>query len=241
MKFPLHFDFFGSEISFHLLMEFFAFFIGIRVYYCLKKRQKNDDISSMNRLWIMLGAMIGALIGSRLIAALETPSLLKNYTFIQLYGNKTVLGGFLFGIFGVELTKFFIKEKHSSGDLYVIPIIIALIIGRIGCFSMGVFEPTFGIPTSFVFGMDLGDGILRHPIMLYEISFLLILLFLTLINPFQFKSGTLFKIFILSYFTFRFLVEFIKPYESLFLNLSIIHWCGIFIWIYYISLSKINR
>ena len=77
------------------------------------------------------------------------------------------------GLAGVELIKKTIKEKLASGDLFTYPIILALIIGRIGCFSMGVYEETYGSPTSLPWGMNFGDNILRHPVCLYEIIFLI--------------------------------------------------------------------
>ncbi|KRT16168.1 diacylglyceryl transferase [Pedobacter ginsenosidimutans] len=231
--FPFQFELFGNQYHYHYIFETLAFIIGVRLYYFYKKGIK-DPISDENRLWIMLGAMLGALIGSRVIAVLETPEVLHHLSFSVLYQSKTIVGGLLGGLFGVELIKKIIGVNIASGDIYVIPILVALIIGRIGCFSMGIDEPTYGIPTHFFTGMDLGDGILRHPIMLYEMVYLILLIFLinglkneTLIN------GDRFKLFMALYFLFRFCVEFIKPYHSLFLNLSSIHWSALFIFIYY--------
>ena len=60
--------------------------------------------------------------------------------------------------------------------LFTYPLILAIIIGRIGCFSMGVFEETYGLPTTLPWGMNLGDNIPRHPVCLYEIIFLIFLM-----------------------------------------------------------------
>ena len=213
-----------------------AFFIGVRYYYFLK-RNHHDKISDINRLWIMLGAMIGALLGSRLIAAFEIKDFFQHANFLEFYNNKTVLGGFLGGLFGVEGIKKLIGEKESSGDLYVLPIILALFIGRIGCFSMGIAEQTFGIETQFFTGMNLGDGEMRHPIMLYEMAFLAVLFvfFKKLLQKKyrNYRNGDAFIIFMLLYFTFRFFMEFLKPRYEIFLGLTIIQWCGIFIYLYY--------
>ncbi|GGI24256.1 prolipoprotein diacylglyceryl transferase [Pedobacter mendelii] len=231
--FPFQFKLFGDYYHYHYIFETLAFIIGVRLYYYLKKGIK-DPISDENRLWIMLGAMLGALIGSRIIAVLETPATLNQITFFTLYQSKTIVGGLLGGLFGVELIKKIIGVKIASGDLYVIPIIAALFIGRIGCFSMGIDEPTYGIPTNFFTGMDLGDGIKRHPIMLYEMSFLILLLLLfRLIKRKDMLNGDRFKLLMVLYFLFRFLVEFIKPYQPLFLHLSSIHWSALFIFLYY--------
>ena len=89
--------------------------------------------------------------------------------------NKTVLGGFIGGLVGVELTKKAINVHTSSGDLMVFPILLGLIIGRIGCHLEGLEDGTFGKPTTLPWGIDFGDGIARHPTNLYEIIFLIIL------------------------------------------------------------------
>jgi uncharacterized membrane protein YfcA len=62
---------FENAPLYHYILEVLAFFIGVRLYYYLKR--KNHIISDSNRLWIFLGAMIGALIGSRVIATFENP------------------------------------------------------------------------------------------------------------------------------------------------------------------------
>lgn len=182
----------------------------------------------------MLGAMVGALLGSRIVAVLETPSELSNLTFSVLYASKTIAGGLLGGLFGVEIIKKFIGVRIASGDLYVVPILVALFIGRIGCFLMGIAEPTYGIETRFFMGMNLGDGLKRHPVMLYEMMYLVLLfvLFQALKNK-DLRNGDRFKLFMVLYFLFRFLVEFLKPYQPLFLDLSSIHWSAIFIFLYY--------
>lgn len=236
MNLPWKISLFGESFYLHFIFEALAFFIGIRYYYFLRKQQP-DYISDTNRLWILLGAMIGALLGSRIIGVMEVPEFYKNFTFQLLYNNKTVLGGFLGGLFGVEIFKYFVGEKQSSGDLYVLPIILALFIGRIGCFSMGIAETTFGTETQFFTGMNLGDGKLRHPVMLYEMLFLAMLfVFFKVLYRKKYKNyqlGDGFKIFMLLYFGFRFLMEFLKPRYEIFLGLSIIQWCGIFIYLYY--------
>jgi prolipoprotein diacylglyceryltransferase len=233
MNFPIQIELFGERFHLHYLFEVLAFFIGIRVYYYLK-RNTVDPISDENRLWILMGAMLGALVGSRLVAVLEDPQMLSHLSFSQLYESKTIVGGLLFGLFGVELIKKAIGVKIASGDLYVVPILAALFIGRIGCFSMGIDEPVYGVETTFITGMDLGDGLKRHPIILYEMTYILVLfLIFYLIRNRQLLNGERFKLFMVLYFIFRFIIEFLKPYHPLFLNLSSIHWSAIFILLYY--------
>jgi phosphatidylglycerol---prolipoprotein diacylglyceryl transferase len=214
MNFPLNPILFGAEISTHLVTELLAFFVGFR-YYLFLRKQHNDLISSDNRLRIVIGATAGALLGSRLLGGLENLEEMQKAEnlFLYFYSNKTVLGGFLGGLWGVELAKKIIGESHSSGDLFTFPIILGLMIGRIGCFSMGVYEPTYGLETSMPWGMDLGDGRTRHVTALYEMLFLAVLWFsiYRLEKKYAWQEGGRFKIFIIAYLLFRFLISFLKP------------------------------
>ena len=201
----------------HTVTEFFGLFVGFR-YYLFLKRKQGDVINSSNRLLIIICATIGAFIGSRLIGGFENPPAIKQSPniFMYFYSNKTIVGGLLGGLFGVELIKKIVHEKQASGDLFTYPIILALIIGRVGCFSMGVYEETYGVPTSLPWGMNLGDGITRHPVCLYEIIFLIILWISVAVigKKYVFENGAIFKIFIISYLSFRFLLDFIKPHYT---------------------------
>lgn len=237
IDFPINFSISDFQISLHLITEILAFIIGYQLYLNLRKKAK-DTITSDHRFMIIIGAGLGALIGSRLIGALEVPSALVKHqgTFLELilaiYQSKTILGGLLGGLFGVELVKSLLQVKESSGDLFTLPIILGMIIGRIGCFSQGIHEPTFGLPTNWITGMDLGDGILRHPTALYEL-FVLVVLFLLLWQPFHNKlwdNGVVFKIFMITYLGYRFLVGFIQPREIIIFNmgtLQIVSFLGI--------------
>lgn len=225
MQFPFYIQIGHTKILCHAVFELLAFFIGFRYFIYLRKKQ-GDRISSMNRTWVLIGAIFGALIGSRLVGGLEDPVALaasKNML-LYFYQNKTILGGLLGGLFGVELMKKVIGEKTSSGDLFTYPLILAMIIGRIGCFSMGVYEETYGNPSSLPFAMNLGDGIARHPVCLYEIFFL-VLLWIVL-KRYQIKyqpaNGTIFRIFMISYLLFRFFLDLIKPHYSFSIGLSTI-------------------
>jgi phosphatidylglycerol---prolipoprotein diacylglyceryl transferase len=236
LSFPFHFNIDGTQIPWHSIIEPLAFFIGFRYYVSLRKQSK-DVISSSNRMWVLIGAIFGAIIGSRLVGGLENlPALLNAPNkLLYFYQNKTVLGGFLGGLFGVEAIKKMIGEKSSSGDLFTYPIILALIVGRVGCFSMGIYEETYGTETDFLAGMNLGDGKLRHPVALYEMAFL-VLLWLGLTQTekkYQLANGFRFKIFMMAYCLFRFVLDFIKPHYTFSFGLSTIQITSIIGMIYY--------
>jgi phosphatidylglycerol---prolipoprotein diacylglyceryl transferase len=244
MHFPIEISFGNNTLPLHAITEVLAFFIGFRYFIFLKKKQ-GDSIKTENRLWILIGAIFGSLIGSRLVGSLERPYelfLTKNI-WLYIYSNKTVLGGFLGGLFGVEFIKKIIGEKHSSGDLFTYPIILALIIGRIGCFSMGVYEETYGTVTTFFAGLNLGDGLLRHPVTLYEIIFLF-LLWIVLVQiekKYTLADGAKFKIFMIAYCLYRFSQEFIKPSYPVLVGLSTIQLTSIIGLLYYLAISFVNK
>ena len=209
----------------HSLTEILAFAIGFK-YFQYLKRKEGDRLTTTNRSWVLAGAIFGALIGSRLLGGFENPPLIKaaNNTLLYFYKNKTVVGGFLGGLVGVELVKKWIGETRSSGDLFVQPILLALIIGRIGCFSMGIYEETYGLPTAMPWGMNLGDGLSRHPVDLYEIIFLILLwiAFIRIRKKYELRTGAYFRIFMIAYLSFRFLLDIMKPHFNIIGNLSVI-------------------
>ena len=238
MQIPFEPQVFGYQVNIHLILEYLAFLLAFR-YYVVLRRKVVDHISTNNRLSIILGAALGALIGSRLVGFLENPSIgISDENLIQLLNTKTIMGGLFGGLLGVELAKKIIGEPQSSGDLFVFPIILGIFIGRIGCFLSGVNEFTYGKETASVFGMDLGDGIMRHPISLYELIFLIFLFISlkTIQKKVVLKNGELFKIFMLSYFGFRFLIEFFKPNIFYVFGLSSIQILCVLCWLYYSKL-----
>ena len=235
MNLPYEPVLFGVQLNIHLILEYLAFFVAFRYYVYLRKNSQ-DSISSTNRLSIIIGAVFGALICSRLVAFLENPILDYTRGWLTLVNNKTIMGGLFGGLLGVELIKKVIGEKQSSGDLFTLPIILGIIIGRVGCFLAGTNEFTYGKTTTFVLGMDLGDGLLRHPIALYEILYLALLFNLIIIIQKKFKSlqsGYCFKLFMVTYFGFRFFIEFLKPNTFFVLGLSSIQLLCLICWGYY--------
>ena len=239
MTFPLEIKLGNLSVSLHLLFEALGFIVGFR-YYLYLRRKQTDPISDSNRMIILIGATFGAFLFSRLVGALEHPDSLMHarHPILYLYANKTIVGALLGGLLVVEIVKKVIHEKASSGDLFTYPLILAMMIGRIGCFTSGVTEETYGIETNSFLGMDLGDGLHRHPVALYEIAFLG-LLWIALVyaeKRVHFGNGFRFQLFMISYLSFRFLLDFIKPHYPYILGLGIIQLCCLAGLIYYAQL-----
>lgn len=201
-----------------------AYTLGYRLYVWQRTRSQ-DLISDEGRMWIFLGAALGALLGSHFLGILENPAYLAQFNLQIWMGSKTIVGGLLGGLIGVELTKKIIGVHTSSGDLMAYPLLLGMAIGRIGCHLAGLTDGTHGNPSSLPWAVDFGDGIPRHPVNLYEVIFLSALAFFifqterTKVLP----NGQRFKILMVGYLLWRFFVEFIKP-----------------IWIWPIGLSTIQ-
>lgn len=243
MKYPVEIGFGNLRISAHFILETLAFVIGFR-YFLYLKRKQSDPIPESNRVWIIIGAAFGAFLFSRVLGSLENPGvwLQAENPWLYFYANKTIVGGLLGGLLFVEITKSFLKEKLSSGDLFTYPLILAMIIGRVGCFSAGIYEPTFGVESSLPWALDLGDGILRHPVALYEIIFLMMLWFslYSLEKYIRFDMGVRFKLFMITYLAFRFLLEFIKPVHPLVWSLTTIQLaCAAGLVYYYRTITRL--
>ena len=224
MVFPIDIHIAGATIPSHFLFEVLALYVAFR-YYLYLNAKKPDPLSENHRWSVVVGGVFGALIGSRVLAALEHPYLfLHPPSLLFYYQNKTIAGGLIGAILGVEIIKRIIGEKKRSGDIFTFPLIFGIIVGRIGCFLAGVQDGTVGLPSNLPWAFDQGDGIARHPTALYEILFLSLLG--AALQYVQKKTvlanGTLFRLFIIGYTTFRFFVEFIKPIEPLFIGLSAI-------------------
>ena len=160
----------------HLIFELLAYTIGFR-YFIYLRRKNSDTISDDNRTILLIAAAIGATLFSRIIGALDEGIAfeLSINSLVQIYQSKTILGGLLGGMLSVEITKKIIGIQQSSGDLMTYPILLSMMIGRLGCFLSGLNDGTEGVATSLPWGIDFGDKVQRHPTNLYEILFLVIL------------------------------------------------------------------
>src|SRR5262249_44684126 len=140
-----------------------------------------------------------------------------------LLGGKSVVGGLLGGLVAVELTKAWRGMRTATGDLYVLPLCLAIAVGRIGCFLAGLPDGPHGTPTALPWGVDFGDGLPRHPTQLYEIGVVALLAATIVSRRAALRTpGDQFKFFMVGYLAWRLGVEFIKPDHRLVLGLSAI-------------------
>jgi prolipoprotein diacylglyceryltransferase len=228
MVFPVYFHILGWRVPSHPVMEVLAYSGGFQLFMQLRRRGyfAASALPIEQSLWILTGAICGAAVGSKALAWAESAPLYSDPRELTaiLGGGKTIVGGLLGGWAGVEFTKRVLNIRHSTGDIFVFPLILGMAIGRVGCFLTGLSDHTCGLPTQLPWGIDFGDRIPRHPAQLYDILFLLILAgWLLMWRSRKIRAnGQLFLLFLSAYLLYRFVIEFIKPRWTPVAGLSII-------------------
>jgi prolipoprotein diacylglyceryltransferase len=166
---------------------------------------------------VILGAVFGAI-------ALGSLNILYSIESQNILLGKSILGAIVGAIVAVEIFKKIVKIEGSTGAYFVPSLAMGIAIGRVGCFLSGLDDYTYGVETTFIFAYNFGDGVLRHPVQLYEsftlaiFSLYVVYIYFKNINYFE---NYIFYQFILLYATQRFIWEFLKPYESVFFSLNV--------------------
>ena len=107
---------------------------------------------------LALGALVGAWV-------LGSANSLRS---IAAAPSHSVAGALAGGIVAVELWKWRHGVRQSTGAAFVLPLCVGIALGRLGCLFSGLPDFTYGSATSLPWAVDLGDGIGRHPVQLYE-------------------------------------------------------------------------
>ena len=126
----------------------------------------------------MVAAMVlGALLGSKLVYALTYPGLFLDSEAIVAdrvlawLSGDSMPGALLGGRFGLWLA-----DRRGGGgrqaDRLVTPVAAALLVLAVGTFFWALRGTGYGSPTTVLPGIDFGDGVKRHPVMLYEAVYL---------------------------------------------------------------------
>lgn len=204
-----------DSYSFFVLL---GLLVGIAVYFYEARKQKK---LTENGFFIVIGSLAGGIIGAKLL------EWIINFKFVVanisnlgiLFSGRTIVGGLIGGTIGAILTKKILGINEKRGNLFAPAVAIGVSIGRLGCFFRGC---CFGKPTDLPWGINFGDGILRHPTQLYESLFMLAMfIYLEKIkNRSDIKPGQLFKFLMISYFIFRFFIEFIRVEDVAFFGLT---------------------
>lgn len=198
----------------HALFEFLALGTGVQLYR-LQRRREGAALLQGSNFWVALGCVFGAAIGNKAVFWAEFPHLLPLYWNRPevWFAGQSMVGGLLGGLLGVEAAKKATGLRRSTGDTFVVPVLVGLMIGRVGCFLAGLSDGTYGVATPLPWGVDFGDGIPRHPTQLYEIGFAALLLWgLHRLAPrLAPVPGLRFKFMLCAYLLWRLLIDGLKP------------------------------
>jgi hypothetical protein len=162
------------------------------------------------------GAVLGAWIfgsANSLRAIIVTPS-------------HSIAGALAGGIIGVELWKLIHGVRVSTGGALVLPLCVGIIVGRLGCLFAGLPDYTYGVPSGVPWAVDLGDGVGRHPVQLYESLSMAVFLAAYLharLKDAAWAREHAFHGMIIFYAAQRFVWEFLKPYPRVVGPLNVFH------------------
>ncbi|CCD86546.1 conserved membrane protein of unknown function [Bradyrhizobium sp. ORS 285] len=139
---------------------------------------------------------------------------------------RSVEGALAGGIVAVELYKWRHGIALRTGARFALPLAVGIAVGRIGCYLAGLDDFTYGTPTTLPWGHDFGDGVLRHPVQLYESLAMAAFAALYIVavkrrNEAIITNG--FYLALLVYGLQRFVWEFFKPYGPVIGPLTLFH------------------
>ena len=207
-----------------------AIFSALIMFYLDSRKQK----SSGNTAPILIAALFGGVLGAKLpIWVFHFQEIVSSFPDIgPILSGRTIVGGLIGGTLAVIFTKkFILKTTERRGNVFAPAIALGIAIGRIGCFLKGC---CYGIATSLTWGVNFGDGIMRHPTQIYESIFALAMFaYLQRAKKKDPAPGSLFTILMVFYFSFRFLLEFIRVEAKIFLGLSGFQWASLLVLGYY--------
>lgn len=215
------------EIRYYGLMYVIGFIFAYFIINFLAKRRKlkltKDDVADL-----LVYALVGLVVGARLFYILfyNLNFYLANPTemFALWHGGLSFHGG-LIGILAAGFI-FCRKNKihfYDLADVVVIPVGIALMLGRIANFINGeLYGRITNLPWAVKF--QNADGF-RHPSQIYEaLKNLVIFTTLWFLKDCRLPRGFLFWLFVSMYGALRFFIEFVREPEAVYFSLSTGQW-----------------
>ena len=211
----------------------------------LKGRQKPDPrLNPLERLWIGLGAFIGAMVMAKLPFVVLDPGGMRDGTAFFMSG-KTILFGLVGGYFGVELVKWRLGIEVKTGDSFAVPVAGSIAVGRLSCLAGGC---CYGTPTTMPWGLIFPavDQLPRHPTQVYEFAFhLSAALILTQLQQRGSFRNQLIKLYFISYCVYRFLSEYLRPEARDVFGLTAYQWTSamlifLFAWLWWRDVKQLR-
>lgn len=229
----------------HIVFDLLAWFSGIALSVLLYRWRLREvaeaaaaKVGGTYFAVLAAGAVMGAwLAGSFNTLREQAPAL-----------SHSVAGALVGAIIGVEIYKALRGVKGSTGGVFVGSFVLGVVIGRLGCFFTGLPDDTYGSATHLPWAVDLGDGVPRHPVQLYESLSMAAFLAVYLMGlkgrqPWALRRG--FYVMCAWYGLQRFVWEFFKPYPRLIGPFNLFHVLCLGLiaygWIYYVGDRRRER
>ncbi len=207
------------HIFIHTLFDVLAWLTAVCTLLVLRRTWfAHNPVDEPKRFGYLAAVLIGAGSGAWIFGTLN--SWLSGHAGFA----RSVEGALAGAILSIELHKRVNTITARTGAVYALPMALGIAIGRIGCLLSGMDDFTYGIPTKANWGWDFGDGILRHPVQLYETVAMAAFALLYIIKVRRGSSFWKVQGFYLgvgSYGVERFFLEFWKPYAPLAMGLTI--------------------
>ncbi len=198
------------------------------VLLALEKRRRgiHDD-----RVWVLVALAIAfGAVGARLGTWLQHVHLSGNDPALVhwAYGNRSILGGLALAYGAVLVGKRLLRMRWRTGALFAPAVAGGMAVGRIGC----LLTELPGTPTHLPWAVTVASasdaaawgvrqGATLHPSFGYEIAFHLIALVALWYWRDRLEDpADLFTLYIAAYALFRFLVEFVRGNEVVWLDLT---------------------
>lgn len=158
-------------------------------------------------VWVGAGALLGAIVGAKVGLVLFGPWVLQDVgrTLLSFdFTGKTVLGGIAGGWAGVEVAKWLVGIRASTGDGFAVALLVGQAIGRLGCLLEGC---CFGVPWDGPWAVVLA-GRPRHPVQLYEAALDTVLaLWLVSVRDGRWPAGHVFRRAVVGYAAVRMVLD----------------------------------
>jgi phosphatidylglycerol:prolipoprotein diacylglycerol transferase len=160
---------------------------------------------------LLAAAVVGAALGAKLPVWLAQIAHGGPTTPAEWLTGRTVLGGIAGGAAAVILVRRRLGIHEPLGNAFAPGLALGMAIGRVGCLFRGC---CYGEPTGLPWAIDLGDHVARHPTQAYEALFCLALAaWLRRMSRSHPAPGALFRLLVVAYGSFRFLIEFLRAGE----------------------------
>jgi prolipoprotein diacylglyceryltransferase len=178
---------------------------------------------------LVLAAFVGGTLGGKLPFALANPAGWLDGS-AWLSDGKTIVAALIGAYLAVELAKYFLDIRVKTGDTFALPLALALVVGRWGCFCNGC---CYGVETALPWGVSFwvpeqGRWVTCHPTQVYEslFHFLMALVLLWLLLRRLLPCQQL-KLYLIAYGVYRFLTELIRPEPAWWLGLTFYQWASL--------------